>query len=77
MGPDTQVTGATPAQVRDLAQNVVPREAQPLRERREDIPALIDHFVRTFAEANRKPITGLTRSAQELLLRYDYPGNVR
>jgi DNA-binding NtrC family response regulator len=57
--------------------NVVTIVVPPLRERREDIPALIDHFVRTFAEANRKPITGLTGAARELLLRYDYPGNVR
>jgi two-component system NtrC family response regulator len=57
--------------------NVVTIVVPPLRERREDIPPLIDHFVRTFAEANRKPITGLTRAARELLLRYDYPGNVR
>jgi two-component system NtrC family response regulator len=57
--------------------NVVTIVVPPLRERREDIPALIDHFVRSFAQANRKPIVGLTREARELLLRYDYPGNVR
>jgi two-component system, NtrC family, response regulator HydG len=48
--------------------NVVTIVVPPLRERREDIPALIDHFVRTFAEANRKPITGLTGA--ERVLRY-------
>jgi DNA-binding NtrC family response regulator len=57
--------------------NVVTIVVPPLRERREDIPPLIDHFVRTFAEGNRKPIAGLTREARDLLLRYDYPGNVR
>jgi DNA-binding NtrC family response regulator len=57
--------------------NVVTIVVPPLRERREDIPPLIDHFVRKFAEANRKPIAGLTPAARDLLLRYDYPGNVR
>jgi DNA-binding NtrC family response regulator len=57
--------------------NVVTIVVPPLRERREDIPPLIDHFVRRFAESNRKPIAGLTPAARELLLRYDYPGNVR
>jgi two-component system NtrC family response regulator len=57
--------------------NVVTIVVPPLRERREDIPPLIDHFVRKFAETNRKQIAGLTREARELLLRYDYPGNVR
>ena len=57
--------------------NVVTIVVPPLRDRREDIPPLIDHFVRKCAEANRKPIVGLTRDARDLLLRYDYPGNVR
>jgi DNA-binding NtrC family response regulator len=37
----------------------------------------MDHFLRRFAEKNRKTIRGFTREARELLLRYDYPGNVR
>jgi DNA-binding NtrC family response regulator len=57
--------------------NVVTVRLPPLRERREDLPLLIDHFVRTFAAKNAKPIAGLTRDAREALLRYDYPGNVR
>ena len=57
--------------------NVVTITLPPLRERREDLPLLIDHFVRTFAAKNGKPIAGLTRDAREALLRYDYPGNVR
>ena len=57
--------------------NVVTVALPPLRERREDLPLLIDHFVRTFATKNAKPIAGLTREARETLLRYDYPGNVR
>jgi hypothetical protein len=49
----------------------------PLRERREDLPRLIDHFVRTYAAKNAKAIAGLTRDAREAPLRYDYPANVR
>ncbi|HEY2988156.1 MAG TPA: helix-turn-helix domain-containing protein [Candidatus Binatia bacterium] len=37
----------------------------------------MDHFLRRFAEKNRKAIRGFTREARERLLRYDYPGNVR
>jgi two-component system NtrC family response regulator len=57
--------------------NVVTILLPPLRERREDLPPLIDHFVRVFAAKNGKAIRGLTRQAREALLRYDYPGNVR
>jgi two-component system NtrC family response regulator len=57
--------------------NVVTISLPPLRERREDIPLLLDHFVQKFARANGKAIEGLTREARQALLRYDYPGNVR
>jgi DNA-binding NtrC family response regulator len=57
--------------------NVVTIQLPPLRERREDLPPLIDHFLRAFAKKNGKSIRGLTREAREALLRYDYPGNVR
>jgi len=57
--------------------NVVTVVLPPLRERREDLSLLMDHFLRRFAERNRKTIRGFTREARELLLRYDYPGNVR
>jgi two-component system NtrC family response regulator len=57
--------------------NVVTITLPPLRERREDLPLLIEHFLRTFAVRNAKTIRGLTRDARETLLRYDYPGNVR
>ena len=49
----------------------------PLRERKEDIPALIDHFLKRFAAENGKKIEGLSSEARDLLLKYDYPGNVR
>ncbi len=57
--------------------NVVTVALPPLRERREDLPLFIDHFLRTFAAKNGKTIRGLSREARETLLRYDYPGNVR
>ena len=57
--------------------NVVTIPLPALRERREDLPPLIDHFLRVFAEKNGKRIRGLTREARDALLRYDYPGNVR
>jgi DNA-binding NtrC family response regulator len=57
--------------------NVVTITVPPLRERREDIPLLLEHFLATVARANGKSIRGLTREARDLLLRYDYPGNVR
>ena len=49
----------------------------PLRDRREDIPLLADHFVRLYASENDKPISGLEPEAMKALLDYDYPGNVR
>jgi two-component system NtrC family response regulator len=57
--------------------NVVTILLPPLRERREDLSLLMDHFLRLFAEKNRKAIRGFTQAAREALLRYDYPGNVR
>jgi len=57
--------------------NVVTILLPPLRERRSDLALLIDHFLRHFAEKNHKTIRGLTREARDILLRYDYPGNVR
>ena len=49
----------------------------PLRERREDIPVLIDHFLAEAATRHGKPITGLTAEARRVLMAYDWPGNVR
>ncbi len=49
----------------------------PLRERREDVPLLADHFLRKFATAMNKPAPKLSPQAVDLLLAYDWPGNVR
>jgi two-component system NtrC family response regulator len=57
--------------------NVVMMSIPPLRERKEDIPILIDHFLKRYAEENGKEIAGLSSEAQDVLLKYDYPGNVR
>ncbi|MGB7950069.1 MAG: sigma-54 dependent transcriptional regulator [Candidatus Binatia bacterium] len=57
--------------------NVVTILIPPLRERRSDLSLLIDHFLRRFAEKNGKTIRGLTHETRDILLRYDYPGNVR
>ena len=57
--------------------NVVLMSIPPLRERKEDIPILIDHFLKRYAEENGKEIAGLSSEAQDVLLKHDYPGNVR
>jgi two-component system response regulator HydG len=57
--------------------NVVPITIPPLRDRREDIPPLADHFLAIFREKNRKPIKGIAGKALDLLVRYDWPGNIR
>ena len=57
--------------------NVVTVNLPPLRERRSDIPALVDHFVDRFSSENGKQIKGVSKEAMDLLMRHDYPGNVR
>ena len=57
--------------------NVVSITVPPLRERREDIPILVEAFLAEFAAANRKKVTGITAEALDALTAYDWPGNVR
>jgi two-component system response regulator AtoC len=57
--------------------NVINIELPPLRERKEDIPLLAEHFLNKFATENQKEITGFSPEAMELVLGYDWPGNVR
>jgi PAS domain S-box-containing protein len=57
--------------------NLFPIEIPPLRDRPEDIPLLIDHFLTRFNHTKGRNIAGLTRSAMEALLNHAYPGNVR
>ncbi len=57
--------------------NVVPISIAPLRERKEDIPYLVDHFIARFAREAGKPIEGITPAAMKLLTAFHWPGNVR
>jgi DNA-binding NtrC family response regulator len=57
--------------------NVIPVAVPPLRRRKEDIPPLVDHFLKKYAEREGKTIQGITREAMAALVRHDYPGNVR
>jgi DNA-binding NtrC family response regulator len=57
--------------------NVVPMRLPPLRERREDIPLLVSHFVRKFDARLRKNVTGIEPDALEVLLEHPWPGNIR
>jgi two-component system NtrC family response regulator len=57
--------------------NVVCIELPPLRERREDIPLLVDAFIRRFSAEAPRAVEGVSREAMDLLLKYHYPGNVR
>jgi DNA-binding NtrC family response regulator len=57
--------------------NVFEIRVPPLRERREDIALLADHFVQKFSRAMNKPFSSISRTAVDLLTQYDWPGNVR
>jgi len=57
--------------------NVISIFIPPLRERKEDIPPLIDYFLKKYSQLNQKKVTNLSQEARMLLLRYSYPGNVR
>jgi plastocyanin len=57
--------------------NVIPIEMPPLRDRPEDIPLLVEHFVKRFAERTGKTIDGVDEKAMLELTRYEWPGNVR
>ena len=57
--------------------NVIPIDIPPLRERRSDIPLLVDHFVRKHAQRTGWRIDQLDEGVLELLQQYDWPGNVR
>jgi len=86
---DTRVIAATnqdlPHQVRDrrfrddlyYRLNVIPILLPPLRERRDDIPLLLDHFLTKYRRLTQKQIGQISDQAMSLFLGYDYPGNVR
>ena len=86
---DVRVVAATNVNLRDEVRagrfredlfyrlNVFPIELPPLRERRDDIPLLMEHFLAFYAAKHRRMSVGFTRRAVEALLTYDYPGNIR
>ncbi len=57
--------------------NVIPIHLPPLRERKEDIPLLVDHFIKIYAKKNQKDVKGVSPSAMTFFMDYDWPGNVR
>jgi len=57
--------------------NVIAIELPPLRERKEDIAPLVEHFLRRYCQENQKPLRRFTPAAMRLLMDYDWPGNVR
>jgi DNA-binding NtrC family response regulator len=86
---DIRVIAATHRNLEDLVRenkfredlyyrlNVVPIHIPPLRERRQDIPLLLNHFLERSNKINSASIEGLTERSLEILTAYDYPGNVR
>jgi len=56
---------------------IIPMHLKPLREHKEDIPPLLDHFILHYNQKFRKNIQGPTRETEELLMHYDWPGNTR
>jgi DNA-binding NtrC family response regulator len=57
--------------------NVVPIHLPPLRERREDVPALVEHFLASECAANDRRAKRIASGAVSMLMQYDWPGNVR
>ncbi|HEV8383405.1 MAG TPA: sigma-54 dependent transcriptional regulator [Candidatus Acidoferrales bacterium] len=57
--------------------NVISLRMPPLRERKEDIPLLVEHFLHFYCKENGKPLRHFTAAAMKLLMDYDWPGNVR
>jgi DNA-binding NtrC family response regulator len=57
--------------------NVISIELPPLRQRKEDIPLLVEHFLKKYADENERPMRRITPEALRLLMTYSWPGNVR
>ncbi len=57
--------------------HVIPIKLPPLRERKEDLPLLVQHFIRDFCHLNRRPLLKFTPEAMQMLKNYQWPGNVR
>jgi two-component system NtrC family response regulator len=86
---DVRIIAATNRQLREAIQNgdfredfyyrlnVFSLEVKPLRERRDDIPALVEHFLRKFSAETGKSITEVEDDVLDFFMRYPWPGNVR
>ena len=57
--------------------HVIPLFLPPLREKKEDIPLLVEHFLKRFSQQMKKEVKGVTPAAMQKLMLYDWPGNVR
>lgn len=57
--------------------NVVHIEVPPLRERKEDIPLLMSHFLEMYNERNKRHVQGFSQRAKAAMMAYDWPGNIR
>ncbi len=57
--------------------NVIRIDLPPLRERTEDIPILVEHFIRRFSHGSKRAVAGITEEALAALIHYHWPGNVR
>jgi len=56
---------------------VIPIDLPPLRERKEDIPLLTDYFIKKYNKKRKKKIQGISNTAMQTLMKYDWPGNIR
>jgi len=86
---DVRIIAATNVDLRQLVRegrfredlfyrlNVISIELPPLRQRKEDIPLLVEHFLKKYAEENARPLLRITPEALRPLLGYSWPGNVR
>ena len=86
---DVRVIAATNVDLRQLVRarafredlyyrlNVATLAIPPLRDRKEDIPTLVEHFIRKYAREFKKDVRGISRGALPSLAAYDWPGNVR
>ena len=86
---DTRVVAATNVDLRQAVRegkfrddlffrlNVFPIHLPPLRERRDDVPLLMSHFLQHYGRKHGRKVTGFTQAAVKALLNYDYPGNIR
>ncbi len=57
--------------------NVITIDIPPLKKRREDIPLLIDHFIKKYSKLTNKEISGISKEAFDYLIKYSFPGNIR